>query len=311
MRLYALPEPAERAMYDEAISAYPRLVRSRVHAVYQVGSIRYPGLSDVDFLVIPKRPARDNQYFFSVFHRLPRPLLRLFLHEPFIVPPGCADVVGYTTHTNRTLLYGDDVLANVPPAAGVAERVCRLLESFCAYERFAQRARRMGELNGRWSIAIFSALRFLLEDFDAVFGQETSAAYTRAIDEIRANAFSAGVSAAILRGWDLFETHLTRVAEILARRIGLKDGEIAPVAREILRGQRPFEGVPLAYVRERYQAVARYHDELERFRFPFGHVFFSAAYDGSLREVTPPPDVRHLARNFYRLQRRIRERVHG
>lgn len=310
MKVNALPQPAPRAMYDEAIAAFPRYVRSRALAVYQVGNVRFPGLSDIDFLVVPKRPARDNQYFFSVFHRLPRPQLRLFLHEPFIVPPTSTDVVRFTTHAKATLLYGEDVLAGTVPANGNAERVCRMLESYCSYERFVERARATGELNGRWSIAVFSACRFLLDDFDAVFGRQTSEAYKNAIDAIRANAFDEGVSRAILRGWEIFERHMTTVADVLARQIGSREGLVAPLAREVLRGERTFDGVPRDYARERYDAIANYHDELERFGFPFGHMFFSAAYEGSLRAVPPPPDVRYVTRNFYRLQRRIREHVH-
>lgn len=311
MNVYAVPQPADRAMYDQAIAEFPRYVQSRAHAVYQVGGIRFPGLSDIDFLVVPKRPARDNQYFFSVFHRLPRPLLRLFLHEPFVVPPACVSVMRFTTHTNAKLLCGDDVLGKVEPVTDGAERVCRMLESFCSYERFAERAHRTGELNGRWSIAVFSAFRFLLDDFDAVFGRQTSEAYKSEIDAIRANAFVCDAREAILRAWAIFEAHVDAVAQVLARRVGIRDGAISSLAREILRGERRFDGVPLLYARERYEAVARYHDELERFGFPFGHLFFSAAYEGSLRPVTPPPGVRYINRNFYRIQRRIRERVHG
>ncbi len=311
MNVNSLPEPAARSMYEEATGAYTALVRSRARAIYQVGNVRFPGLSDIDLLVVPERPAGDNQYFFSAFHRVPKRFLRLFLHEPFVVPPSALAVMRHTTHAKPKLLHGEDVLAAYRPDENDNERACRLLESFCSYERFTLRSRESGTLNGRWAMAIMSAFRFLLADFDAVFGAASAAVYGERIDALRADAFDRGVQAAVESAWDTFGEHFDVVASALAEELDCRLEPIAPVARDILRGIRPFRTLSPNYLAARHAAIEHYHDELERFGFPFGHLFAVAAYEGSLRTVLPAPQVKYVTRNFYLLQRRLRERRRG
>ncbi len=310
MNIHSLPEPAPRSAYEEATGAYAALVRSRARAVYQVGNVRFPGLSDIDLLVVPKRPASDNQYFFSAFHRAPKRSLKLFLHEPFIVPPTALSVMRHTTHARPKLLCGEDVLAEYRPDDNENERACRLFESFCSYERFTLRSRESQTLNGRWAMAIMSAFRFLLADFDDVFKVESSQAYGQRIDALRAGAFQSGVQAAIENAWAFFHEHFIVVERVMAKELDC-EGPLSQVARDILRGARTFRAVPPEYLADRYAAVERYHDELERFGFPFGHLFFAAAYEGSLRTVAASPGVKYVTRNLYLLQRRLGSYVRG
>jgi hypothetical protein len=307
-----VPLPAPRALYDESIAAYAALVSSRAIAVYQVGNVRYPGLSDVDLLVVPKAYAADNRYFFSAFHRAPRRSLALYLHEPFVVPPGALDAMRYTTHSRPRLLYGEDILSGLRPIEDRNEPLCRVLESYCSYERFARRTRSSGHLSGRWAIAITSAFRFFLTDFDAAFKTELCAAYALAIDSIRASAFDRPTADAIVEAWDLFNEHFGDAEHRLRDEIASgTSAEISDAARAILCGDRTFRDLSPDYARTRRATIAHYHDELERLGFPYGHLFFVAAYDGSVRTVASTPYARYVARYTYRLQRRIGEYVHG
>ena len=97
MNVVDLPEHATRGLYDEAISRYAAMVKGRAVGVHRVGNVRYPGLSDIDLLVVTEHEGVDNRYFFSALQRLPQRFHRLFLHEPFILPAWSLRVMRSTT----------------------------------------------------------------------------------------------------------------------------------------------------------------------------------------------------------------------
>jgi hypothetical protein len=298
VNVYDLPRLASRDAYESAVASYVAAVAPRASAVYQVGNLTYPGLSDIDLLVVPDRPRADNQYYYSASARVPRPYEPFFLHEPFVVPQTVADVMRYTTHAHRRLLAGTDVLSAQVPTDDPDAAWCRVLESYCAYASYAARTRAGRTLNGRWCIAIASAMRFFLIDFDRIFSTSYSQSYARSIDAIRATAFEGDVRDAILCAWEQFIATFDVAERNLAHHLGVDEASLCAAARGLLSGGR------------RRDAIARYHDELERFGFPYGHVFLVAAYDDAVRTVRPPPYARYVCRNYYRIQRRLRGHAH-
>ena len=53
LRVEQLPLPVDRSLYQEAIDTYLELSHKHIAALYVFGNIRYPGLSDLDLLVVP------------------------------------------------------------------------------------------------------------------------------------------------------------------------------------------------------------------------------------------------------------------
>ena len=87
-RFLQLPRPLARAAYERAraefVAAYDKV--QGVHAIYRIGSVSYPGLSDLDFIVVlddDYRPAPGVTYTILAF----REETRYALYHPQIFLP--------------------------------------------------------------------------------------------------------------------------------------------------------------------------------------------------------------------------------
>ena len=308
MNVVDLPKRAERADYDEAVARYAQMVKPRAIAVYQVGSVRYPGLSDVDLLVVTDRCSLDNRYFYSAMQRMPRRYLNLFLHEPFILPAWSLRVMRHTTHHAPHLIAGRDVVRQFVPSDEPDERWCRVLSGYCASAAFLQRTRADGTLKARMTIAVTSAFRFQLADAREAFGFEDGG-YAARVDALRAGFFErAQPERAVEEAFDLFcrafEAFETRVRS----HLNLGSGEDAPAAaRAALCGDREMPALNREYAFARTRAIAGYHEELASMGFPYGDLFFVAAHPHSARLRAGGSLVGGMVRNLYRVRRRIEE----
>lgn len=313
MNVTDLPVPATRELYDEAAAAYARLVQSRAIAVYRTGNVTYPGISDLDLIVVTDRTGIDNRYFFSAMQRMPRRYLSIFLHEPFIVPAWSMRVMQHTTHASPQLLGGRDVLAPYPPAAEDTERWCRMLESYCSYSVFAQRVRQENELRGRLGIAVCSAFRYLLRDAQELLGAENAQAYGAEIDAMRARFFEReDPSAAVLEIWNFFAARFDRFDAALREWAGAAEPQaVLSRVRALLRGEQACDSFDREYAFRRARTIDGYHHELASMGFPYGHLFFIAAHPNAVRTPSQESPVSNLVRQFYRVQRRVTEYAAG
>lgn len=313
MKIVDLPRPAPAALYGAAILQYVRAIRSRAIAIYQVGNVRFPGLSDIDVLVVTDSAAADNRYFFSAFARLPQRYERLFLHEPFIVPANSARIVSHTSHSGARLLAGRDVLApwlSVQPSKD--ERWCHMLESYCAYAAFAARCREQQHLRGRMTVAVASALRFLIRDANALLGHPLSVDYEARIDALRTGFFDGDPVAGVLAAWELFCEGFEEVDAAVRRAIGCAPHEDAAAAsRALLHGERTCENVQREFAFRRARSIAAYQGDLAAMGFPYGHLFFAAAFPSPVVPFAPHPVLGNLVRNAYRVKRRLAELAHA
>jgi hypothetical protein len=308
MNVVDVPRPIPREDYDEAIARYANLVEGRAVAIYRVGNVRYPGLSDLDLLVVADRVAFDNRYFFSALQRMPRRLLPVFLHEPFILPAGCLDVLRHTTHYAPVLVAGQDVVRDFRPNDDSAERWCRMLESYCSYNTFAARVRKSDTVFGRLTVAVTSAFRYLLGDAAHLFSGVDPQAYAQEMDALRAGFFeNADPSVAVRHAWNVFTGYFDRYDAMLRERLRASTAEEAlETARALLSGEAPSELFDSEYALLRAQTIRRYYDGLRTLGFPYGSLFFIAAHPDGIR-VLPHTPVETLIRNFYRVRRRLSE----
>jgi hypothetical protein len=308
MNVVDLPQPAPRELYEEAIARYVKMVRGRAVAVYAVGSVRFPGLSDIDLLVVTDRKDLDGRYYYSALQRLPRRFLRLFLHEPFILPASCAEVMRHTTHYAPQLLSGRDVIRQFPPNDAASERWCRMLESYCSYSMFTERVRTKETLRGRWTIAVTSALRYLLGDAAHVFDGIDVQSYAAELDAIRAAFFESENPAALIqRAWAHFLHAFEQCDAMLRARLGTHARmETIERARVLLRGDVSSDLFDRNYAAQRARIIERYYDELRLLGIPYGGLFFVAAHPEAVRTI-PETAVTSLVHNIYRVRRRLAE----
>lgn len=307
MNVVDIPQRAKREDYDEAISRYVQLVQPRAISIYRVGNIRFPGLSDIDLLVVSDRCSLDNRFFYSALQRMPRRYLPLFLHDPFILPAWSLRVMRHTTHGKPELLAGRRVLDGYTPSNEPEERWCRLLEGYCASASFVQRTQERGTLRGRMTVAVASAFRFQLAEAQAVLAYDDRN-YAARIDDVRAGFFDrAKPEDGVRDAWQIFSAEFQRVDASLRERLCLSaEDNLSTHARALLRGDRESGLFDREYAFRRAQAVDGYHQDLASMGFPYGHLFFIAAHPGAVH-THEESLVNGVVRNLYRVRRRLEE----
>jgi len=272
-------------------------VATRALAVYQVGNVRYPGLSDLDLLIVVSDSRADNQQFFSVYNSLPKRFQQLFLHEPFVVPYDCLDCMQFTSHTSMRLLGGRDLASGLLPDTSKGEQWCRLLEGLCTYHSYFAHVAKTATIRVRHMTAVASSMRFTLAQFDAIQGSELAAQYSRQLDTFR-SAFLADYQSQTLASqvFEYFFEAFQALEQTLQTRLPLAPNEEpTDFAKRFLAGERALPEVSAPWLRRRSQAIARYHQALNRLKMPYGYLFFLAAYSDS---VNPYRQSRLTAKYF-------------
>lgn len=314
MNVVDIPEPCSNALYHEAVTRYGALVKGRAIGVYQIGEVRYPGLSDIDLLVVTDHIGMDNRFFFSAFHRLPERFHRLFLHEPFILPAWSLRVMRYTTHYAPKFVAGRDVLSPFAPADEPDERWCRLLESYCDYAAFALKNRRAQQVKGREVLSRASAFRFVLADAASVLPDAANHEYVNQIEHIRRTFFDDGSDAVelIRAAWGRFAAAFDAFDRIIREQLNAPGTEQAmSIAQARLCGDQSCADFDRDYAFRRSRDIAGYHHELASMGFPFGNLFFAAAHPAAPATPAQPPVLDTMLRNVYRVRRRLTEYAAG
>lgn len=299
----------DRALYDEAIDAYAHQVANRSLALYRVGNITFPGLSDLDLLLVVNRPAGDNDQYFSVYERLPKRLHCLFLHEPFIVPSDTLSIIRRTSHTNRILIRGDDLLRCTEALSSPEERWCKLFESFCNYTVFVQRVEMQRAFSGRLMIAVANTMRYALRDFDQIANCNEAFSYVERIDGLRALVIMGRKQQmAMDQIWNEFLRSLTWLSDNIKLWLPLTPGEsIKDFALQFLEGHRKLGTVNVEAIVARYREIATYYARLRRLNVSFGQLFYGAAYPKA-QAFQQSIGAKALFRSYYRA-RRLLERM--
>jgi hypothetical protein len=326
-RFHQFPRAVERRSYEDAVAWYSDAIASRTAALYQVGNVAYPGLSDIDLVVVVDRPAWDNNQFFSPFARLPSQYGRFFHHYPRIVPITVADAInvsscghapssGQTDVTEsrfgsrRRLVQGTDVLGDrTPLGASDAWPRCRVLETAFLYRRALDEieARRWIDVTRLASRA--ASLRHPMRHLDDLLDRKPDESYGAALDECRATLLdeaettfakvraAAEVLAIFRAGFARFDDGARALFEISS------SADIASMASDLLSGLRPIKGVDPAYIAARHKWLTAYHAVLRDYRFSYGSIFALKPYAGRYRTYRQPVLERIAANAVYRFRR--------
>lgn len=282
---------------------YAQRVEARALAVYQVGNVKYPGLSDLDLLLIVRDAKLDNVQFFSVYRQLPKSFHGLFLHEPFIVPFDCLDILRFTTHTRRHLLRGDDLVSEILSESSSGETWCRLFEGLCTHQSFLVSVAKTATIRVRHMTAVANSLRFSLGFFDAIAATDLAATYGSKLDSLKqamlADCLSRGVALQILEQYyDAFQN----LTQLVRSRLTLSPQEdLITFGKQFLKGERDVLGVDATWVRQRYQAISKYHLALARLKVSYGYLFFLAAYEDSVVKYRQGGFTARWLNAYYRL----------
>jgi hypothetical protein len=326
-RYRGFPSTVDPRLYDEAVSCYADAVAGRTAALYQVGNVKYPGLSDIDLVVVVDRPAWDNNQFFSPYSRLPAQYARFFHHYPRIVPATVADAINVSScghapasgqtgvsenrfGSRRRLIRGTDVLADRTPLGGSdAWPRCRVLETAYLYRRALDEfeARRWIDVTRLVSRA--ASLRHPMRHLDDLLCRSQDDSYGAALDERRTTLLDGAAPAkakerAAAEVFDLFRSGFARFDDGVRALFDISAGaDIASAAAELLSGRRAAKGIDPAYIAARHRWLRVYHAVLRKYRFSYGSIFALKPYAGRYRTYRQPPLERIAANALYLVRR--------
>ena len=305
LRVENLPLPLDRSLYQEAIDTYLGLSHRYIEALYTFGNVRYPGLSDLDLLVVPKdsylAPLR-----LSLRDLLPRRFDPILEHDVFVVPLSQLEACRYRLAPPFSLVYGRDVLAGITGDTSVATRVCDALEASNTMLGYVAQLRQAGVLNARSCTRVFNSQRYkarLLTDLGLM--QEDG--YGGAIDALRTRFMTDPSPQCVLAMHGLFEHSVAACARALEASLGIDVGSFHQVAG-VSYGHVPvgLEGFEIKHAQRRAGVITAYRQELVSRNYWYGFWFLPRMFPAAAARAPWHRTVYRVLRSGTRRWRQLR-----
>ena len=161
-RFDAEPTRATHADYDQARSAWLDRARScgALVAVYEIGTVSVPGISDIDFLVVVRDDCDRDACTGLSIRGLGARDQDLFLHDPYVI--GEQHVTGFLRFFSPRALVrraGSDVIPCIPPATPM-DALPRLGEDYLHYLRYFARLLITRRIDLRWCLPVLSSVKY-------------------------------------------------------------------------------------------------------------------------------------------------------
>jgi hypothetical protein len=150
-------------------------------AIYELGNVSYPGLSDIDLLVIPD--TSNGFVKFDVMKDKDLSLLPFCLHNPFIVPQEYISVLEHVNFDNLNQIFGQ--ILSLPKYIPNAEReLLQFVEGAYSLIEFS-RALSHAPMEKAAQIPVMSSLRFTLKYLDSIENSIRAVEYSNKFDRCR------------------------------------------------------------------------------------------------------------------------------
>lgn len=332
-RFVDFPARVDESAYEEAVRRYSRAVGSRALAVYHGGRARFPGLSDIDLLVVvDDKPAWDNDEFFSPFVRLPRSFHCLFHHRPHFVTRSSIDALAFSTFAykprrsrvsvagtddggfRRRLVAGSDVVPKTWPALPDSWYACSLMETAITARQRFEHFRAGKGLSVRRLASMAATFRFPLLQLDELHGTGYEPAYSAIVDRSRAEllepAGERASAASVL--YTLYAAALAGFERTVGELAEAPAGENAlDAARDVLAGRRRVASVDPAYLLARRAALAAYFERLRATKITGMSIFVREPYRSEVPLYHQPAWVGKAAAALRTVNDALAARLHG
>ena len=294
LRVENLPCPVDPSLYQEAAEAYLELSHKYIEALYVFGTTTYPGLSDLDFLVVPKA------VYLAPLHvhlrdRLPPRFDPIIEHEVFVVPEGQIAACRYMSPGPEgfRLVYGRDVLGGVTADGSAATTLCETLEYVHNKLVFLANLRRTGVLNARSCVRVFNSHRYNVQRL-AQLGLTEENGYGTTIDTLRTRLATAPAADVVVQMYHSFEKAVSSSASVLQSLLDVDPRSVGQVAA-VSQGRVT---VPCARfhrheARRRAEVLTAHLQDLVRRNYWYGFPFLARLFPS-------PPTNSRLERALYR-----------
>ena len=305
LRVENLPLLLDRSLYHEAIDTYLELAHRHIEALYVFGNVRYPGLSDLDLLVVPKDSYLAPLHL-SLRDLLPRRFDPILEHDVFVVPLSQLGACRYRLSPPFSLVYGRDVLAGIDVDTSVTTRVCDALEATNTMLGYVEQLRRTGALNARSCIRVFNSQRYkarLLIDL----GLMEDDGYGAAIDVLRTRFMTDPSPECVLEMHGLFERSVATCARVLQASLGFDVGSFEGTAG-VSYGRAPVQlkGFEIADAGTRAGVIRAYRQELVNRNYWYGFWFVQRMFPAAAARAPWHRTVFRALRSGSRRWRRLR-----
>ncbi|MGH9508345.1 MAG: hypothetical protein ACRD2Q_06345 [Terriglobales bacterium] len=272
MRVENLPPRVDRQFYQDAIEAYLAGARDYARSVYLAGNIRFPGLSDLDLLVVPE-PRYLAPLHLRLRGRVPERFHAIVEHDPFIVPEVYLPVIRYAFISNLTWLHGEKLPEPLPHDASPASNLACAIEHLYNLDRFLQQQRTQPVLDATSANRICNSLRFTLQRLQALGLWEDASQYGARMDEQRAQLLETRAEACALSLFETFAENLVAAMDRLHRLLDTDVRSPAQIEAFYQRETYPIPGLRQTDLRLRQQAIRQYLAGLAARNFSYGTIF--------------------------------------
>lgn len=269
-----MPEPIDKTLYDVLVKRFVEQSSGYVQTLYSAGYTNFPGLSDIDLLVIPQKRLL-SPLMLRLEKRFPQKFSSIIHHHPFILPEENRDVFRYSFLENLKLVFGRDQIATVVPEHNVTTMCAAIVEGFYSYNRFYETLKSQQQLRARYCVPIFSSFRFTLrlcQACDILLPQD----YGVRFDILRTKLMAEPDPAIVWEMYQIFENALTKVRHLFQEEFDFDPESVTQI-------QHPKALISSGLVDHdiwfrRRQAIQHYQDTLSRLNFFYGSLFTTETY---------------------------------
>ncbi|HXG25196.1 MAG TPA: hypothetical protein VNJ09_11615 [Chthonomonadales bacterium] len=284
MRVHNLPEPVSASLYEEAVAIYLANAGRYIESCYWIGNTNFPGLSDLDLVVIPRDRWLAPQHL-AIKRALPPQYHRIVLHDPYILPKSHLQVYRYASFGKGKLVYGPPLLANITEEDTKATHLCNQLESLYRKYHYLRYCKQRPSLNALLWIAVGSALRFPLQSMVAcnLLPPCSYEEYKVTYDQMRARYLEAPCEKRFWQMFHYFETNLERVLDKVYEELDIDIRQVNSLHEFYSRESYSLPGLCREEILQREAAVWDYLRALRSRHFGYGSLF-----ESSWRKSLPP-----------------------
>lgn len=273
LRIENLPKLVNRALYREATEMYLDRSFKYIESLYGFGSVRYPGISDIDLLVVPQERFLAPLKL-SLLDRLPPRFDCILEHNVFVVPQAHIAAFAFAHAQNLELLFGRPTLDERAKDSSLAGRLCCELERLWSASTFVQQIEGQRFINATSSIRVFSALRHTIRCM-AELAIADEGSYGADIDDQLGQFLKTRSEQHVLNMFHIYKAAVTGCVARIAERLGI-DATVAEQIKSLAWGiKSPLPGFRTEDVNRRNDTIANYHAALEKRNFYYGSMFIS------------------------------------
>ena len=251
--------------------------KKNIETLYTVGNVNYPGISDLDLIVIPK-----NNYLapinLELFPKTPKNFRHIIHHNPFIIPLNSLKVWEYSPLNKPNLIFGYDYLKEINKDNSDSNKIALLLEHLYSYLQYYYTTHKASSINARLSVPIYSSFRFTVNYMYAL-NIINNNYYGRNFDYLRDELLNRSSENIILKMRELFNDELLHAVKIILKYFNIKNLCKSSIS-SIITGENTSGQVVIdeALLAHRQNEIKNYILQLTCGKFFYGSMFRTDYY---------------------------------